>query len=444
MQDHSTPPLVFVDTGTLLTLMLGGDRNQKGNGYAELLPLLVEKGLVRLAITDMVAAEFLGMQAPVYEHDLRGASPRVTAAGVYNEFRFAEQRIALLRRLMDTGHFNIYRTHCGDEYLQRVQQLIQTSPDLLGEDTRSLAPHVPDAIERIRVQLMDTGGPLAGAVRNDRFTDAHGAPETAGFNDRGEISIGDAIKHVQSIEGRDQQVFVLYEGRDVRGRIIQRLATNDVHDPQYHQFNAVDKRYNPNRQSFDHEAAASLGNIRFVTTKAFLGSMMWVGQAMDDVVQRRGAQHQRRFYVVDPHELENREAFDTAYHDVLAHVIDNGLSRRYNRCRDVAIGHRDFEDKSSQGSPDVYLGHVPPEADSWQGFIAACFEGGQRAALESALREFASYRGTEQQRMVEANAQDLLAQVARMTPESAKAFLRDYIGQLKTTQQQLKRSWGKD
>lgn len=58
-------PHVVVDTGTLLTLLLGGESSQSGFSYAKLLCDAQKKGLIHVTIPDMVASEFCGINAPL-------------------------------------------------------------------------------------------------------------------------------------------------------------------------------------------------------------------------------------------------------------------------------------------------------------------------------------------------------------------------------------------
>ena len=64
------PPTVVLETGTLLTLLLGGEKYQSGFAYATLLHDMAKKDLIRLVIPDMVLMEVLGTQSPVYAKDI--------------------------------------------------------------------------------------------------------------------------------------------------------------------------------------------------------------------------------------------------------------------------------------------------------------------------------------------------------------------------------------
>ena len=64
-------PWVVVDTGTLLTLLLGGE-GKHGLGYTPLLAELAKKKLIHLAIPDMVLSEFMGALTPLRRKDFVG------------------------------------------------------------------------------------------------------------------------------------------------------------------------------------------------------------------------------------------------------------------------------------------------------------------------------------------------------------------------------------
>ncbi len=336
------PPVMLVDSSSLLTLLLAGDENQSQYGYARILMALAKRRLIALKTTDMVVAEFLGLQTPIQADMLVANRPQVTAAQVRYGYRFASQRVGMLCDLLRDGSLEIVSTPCGEEYLTRLESLL-AMPENAYLATRK--EPWPPTRAMVVDRLCKPNTKLARAVHAHNLSETLQTPDGPvriavknGCKDRGEISLGDAVRAVQH-DDPDRPIFVLYEGGDVRGRIIQRLqfSAPDMNDPLYHQYGGeLEDRFNPNSKAFDLRSVSGLSGVHFVTSYAFLQALMQASYTLE-VGDRPARTMDRRMYLVHPHEAESTGNSYDSYRSLMQRVGEKGLPRAYNRFRDCSI-----------------------------------------------------------------------------------------------------------
>ncbi|MFZ4125207.1 MAG: hypothetical protein ACOYJ2_03945 [Rickettsiales bacterium] len=491
MQHSSTekPPIIFVDTGTLLTLLLGHheelgyrasfdddchDSDMPPNlGYASLLLALAKQGLVDLRLTDMVVAEFLGLQSPVYADDLKGRHPNLKPEHIPSGFQFRQERLTLLRALLKTGHAEIVPTKAGTEQLDRAHALLQVTK----EEKRSAWDESGDADwlagevdkEALRVHLLDSGSKLTTAMRRHNLMPKPGdinpdyeyllhnaelffpAQLYANYSDRGEMSIADAIHEAQTNEP-DRSRFVLFEGSDVRGRIIQRLIFNKLSDEgrpirhvtqdqkqgekgqtdlekpyieayHYHQVGKPRARYNPNLPTFQSKGETyvdKIGDFNFLTTKSFLHGVMQSAANLKKY-KKAGIENADRFYILAEDETSN---LDGCYEQVIEQVCSNGLPRQYDREHDEHISNV-VESPNGQSQNTEH---------PWQHYV---MQPEYAQQLVVALNSFADYRDQEFERYATHLFEHAVGQASELSPEMMERFLhrlRDGLGQCAAAQ----------
>jgi hypothetical protein len=420
-------PHVLLETGSLLTLLLGGSSRVLGNGYLELIEQLAEQGLVRLDTSDMVVGEFLGICGPVYEQDLRGANPPLTKGQVPVGYALAAQRYETLKQWVDSGLITIHRTRCGDQYLERLHDILEHNPQqqLRGEEW-------PPSTAQIQKKLLRTGSFLAKAVKNNQFTDEHDVNISSGRQDRGEISLADVVGDIQKREGKADPIFVLYEGSDVRGRMLWRFK--EPHDAQLS--SNLPDHYNPTKRresSFNPDRFKNLGNINFLTTKGFLAGMAYAGMVLDD--GQRTAQ-KRTHHIIADNEATSKTAFESAYAGIIARVNEKGLSRKYNIRRDEPISELTMEESPYDFDRKVQR-HEP-----WRRYMGALL-GQQETSgrLCGALEGFAAARDGVIREDANLAFERLLRDSVTLPPKVLLPLLESWIEKLKEAkQEQIKRA----
>jgi len=304
MPQHT--PHVVIDTGTLLTLLLGGE-GKHGLGYAPLLSELAKKKLIHLAIPDMVLAEFMGALTPLRKKDFIGEDKFFTAdRNIPFGFSKANERVAFIKDLLDNDAAEIIRTPCGDESLKRLHLMMLDNPDL----QRVKDKEWPPDIKSLRRRLSSPHSHLYKAVKQNSLVDASGNAVSSGKQDRGELAVADTINILQIKYTRDTPVFALFEGSDVRGRIVQRLLSAPQSEDYQQLHGAVLEKYNPSHAGFDAKAAATLGNINFLSTKAFLAGFM---KAAKELCVASRVNGMSEWYILHPDEAKNNGRLNEGY-----------------------------------------------------------------------------------------------------------------------------------
>ncbi len=393
-------PWVIVDTGTLLSLLLGGEFYQPGYAHAKLLLDCAKKGLIHLVVPDMVAAEFCGAVIPLYASDFQpttslfGAdTPRFKETNIPYGFSYGAERVALLNELVATEHATIVRTPCGDEYLGRLTKLMRYNPDY----KRAKDAVWPPSMEELRIRLMSPHSQLRKAVKDNSLFGEHGIV-SSGKHDRGELAVADAIKEIQHTHGKEEKIFVLFEGQDVRGRIIQRLSSAKGSEP-YHQWHTKEAEpcFNPSSstpEQFDQKNAATLGNINFLSTKGFLAGFANAAKKLCTADRVRGAEE---WYILHPKETEyhpeaasGKRYLDEGYAEIIKNVNEKGLGRAYDKYRDRHITEmlRENEDEHTQISGK-------PQNAPWMKQIGQWLEepeSKETQALREVIKDYVTYR----------------------------------------------------
>jgi len=308
-------PCLFIDTGPLLTLLLS-DADIPGHkdiGMLQLVLDMAKAGLIKVVITDMVLAEFLNSPVPLraenlekyYTRKLRDAEKTeqfhrlnpLEQRMLYREgdrvktYTKALERVHFLKQLAelnDPDKFEVVTTRCGEQYMQ---QAFETANQFIARKNTE--------IERANARIRNTKGngahtgspekPLPTfptfntpkALREWLLTEHKqnaparkqveaviGAIKRQGIrSDTGEISIADALLKFQSQKKRGSiserrkvegyYPIILYESRDVRGHIIQR-----VNEPGEPLTTSIKPKYNPhtpNPKTFNPDTLDALG-----------------------------------------------------------------------------------------------------------------------------------------------------------------------------------------
>ncbi len=477
------PAVMFVDTGTLLTLLLGHHEdvshnqqagetgNQRaGNlpanlGYAALLLSMARKGLVEIKLTDMVVAEFLGLQGPVSDQDIKNG--KLTADHIPNGFQFRQERITLLSELLESKHAQIVPTKAGHEQLERTRLILQS---IIKPKKRAMFCEAGDTSwvegkidsedgkidsEDLRTRLLNSGSKLSSAVRrnglilkpkdmnNSLLQDPNYFVQGqiySNYSDRGEISIADALGTWQK-KNPDQSPIILFEGGDVRGRIIQRMwfnrelesgksiiygastgedklnaTTQNIEAYHYHQVGKPRARFNPNCKTFQTKDIDEdgqnvryidhLGDFNFLTTKSFLhGLVNHVITIRTTPKRGYGSAVNSELYVLSPEEknlspfaasdapqaaIKNQSIMDTIYNGIIQQVQSNGLPRSYHQSHDEAIRNVTHEESACS------VFKAPQVASPWQKALRDIYRNETEVnKLESVLTEFSQYRSQE-------------------------------------------------
>lgn len=405
-------PWVVVDTGTLLTLLLGGE-GKNGYGYAPLLAELSKKKLIHLAIPDMVAAEFMGALAPLRRKDFVGDDKFFDAdKNVPFGFSKARERVSFIKDLLEHDAVEIVRTPCGDEYLQRLQGILVDNP----EYKRVKDKEWPLDIKTLRKRLSSPYSHLYKAVKQNSLVDASGNAASSGKQDRGELAVADTLRILQQKHGKATPTFALFEGSDVRGRIIQRLLSGPE-SAEYHQLHGeVQKKYNPSHAEFDKTAAAALGNINFLSTKAFLAGYM---KAAKDLSIAGRVNGMSEWYILHPDEAKKNGTLNEGYRELMAQVQEHGLGRAYDKYRDRPISDMRPEDEHEY----AMVKQVPQNAP-WMKQVANYLDDSeQREVLRDIIHTFVKKRQKALLKECEESFETIFRNIPKMFPETANALM---------------------
>jgi hypothetical protein len=395
-----TPATVVLEAGSFLTLLLGGKKDQTGYAYLDLLYLLAERRLIKLVIPDVTVMEVLGTQAPVYKEDFLGSPANITQDSVQYGYSHSAERVTFIKSLLQQGHCTIEKTECGNEYLARLHQLSSKN----GFDFNTT--------EAMRRALLQPKHPFAKLVKNNRLLDERGELTSSGKQDRGELAVADTIKHIHAREGWDTRVFALFEGSDVRGRILQRIAS-EPNTAAYHQLsgNVLDK-FNPNNEKFDIQNG-HVGSINFLSTKGFLGGLMYAARELKPSTLTNTTWH-----IIAHDEATSKDAMNTAYQGIIANVNANGLPRTYNRYRDRALG-----DLGNERNHEFFVTEGRIEHAPWREYISFLTKLPQtKIGLREVIHDFIK----EQQKGLLSDSRSKLDAIKRnmqgMNPHSLATF----------------------
>ncbi|MDX1974520.1 MAG: hypothetical protein SFT92_02465 [Rickettsiales bacterium] len=420
MTDPNTIPTVLVDTGTLLTLLLGGESKKYGCGYTKLLETLAKNHIIKLETSDMVIGEFFGVNAPIYAQDLKGRNPLFSADQIQLGYALREERYELIKRWVSEGLLTIHKTKCGNDYLQYLQELLEHNPDVkIASDDKW-----PPGLNDIRKRLLFPRSKLARSIRGNYLLSDDGETTVARLKDRGEISLADIVFETQ---GRKKDInhpmIVLYEGSDVRSRIIWRLHEQD--NPQIQ--DNLPPLYNPNNRDgeFLGEKLSELGNISFLSTKGFIAGLAYAGLQLDNGERKA---EEREHHIVWAEEAQSVADFDLAYQHIIGQVVDKGLSRVWDKRRDEPIGALIPEDQKDDVQA-MLNAHQP-----WKTYLDEILKGRHgaemRQGLQDAIEEFTMQRDSELRKSIALNFQDVLRETRKLPPDVAADMLESWIGDM--------------
>ena len=397
MQLKPAVPTVVVETGTLLTLLLGGKRGWQGYAYAKLLADSAKKGLIKLVTTDIVLGEFMGSVAPLYAEDFTSKPPLFDISKIPKGFAHSKERIEFINDLLNNNALTVLKTPAADEYMDRIVEY--KGPKSLYDDGKDKKkrnkgtavdagnnwPQTPDELRKI---LMQPKHRISKEIRKKESS----LEIASGKRHRGEVSVADAIKELQK-EDESVQIFALFEGNDDRGIIVQRLSNEKDSDD----YNILDGKplpeYNPNSSKFDKENAKSLGNVNLLSTKGFLAGFMYAARELSP--ENDG------WYILEYGEGKNnygkltaKQRFQDAYEKILENVNDNGLNRNYKRYRDQHITQmmKEKEDEFSKinGKPQdaPWLNYIKQVVD----YELGNSNDTKPKVLSCIVRDFVEYR----------------------------------------------------
>lgn len=416
LPETKSKPYVVLETGSFLTLLLGGEKYQSGYAYAQLLHSMASKKLVHLVVPDMVMMEILGVQAPVYEKDLIGESAIITPHNIPKGFSHGAERLKFFQELLQKGVCSIERTECGDEYLNRIQGILVSN----GYREKSQ--------EEMRHDLLKPTGKWVKAVKNSTLKDASGNVTSSGKQDRGELAVADAMSHIHAREGLGTPVFALYEGFDVRARIIQRMLS-EKGSSAYHQLSgdALDE-FNPSSPHFSADIAP-LGTLNFLSTKGFLAGMMHAARYTKN-------HHMKQFNwsIVHPLEAQSTETLNHAYDDIVTNINEKGLSRVYTKYRDVSIS------EISHGNEDAYLAK---RTAPWLEYIATLSQNPQKKlTLNHLVYDYIKYRDTSLLADASTRLEQITQNISKMSAP-ARAILATQLEQMQRHLSQDEKNQGR-
>ncbi len=307
-------PCVFIDTGPLLTLLLS-DADIPGHKDIGMLQLIVDMaraGDIKVVITDMVLAEFLNSPVPLhnqdlqhyYTHKLRRAEKTerfdklntMERRMLYSEgdrvktYSKALERVDFLQQLAelnDANKFEVVHTRCGEQYMnlafqtanafitRRNSEIDQTNAKIRANnghtkgtvEKETLLPAFPvfNTQEEMREWLLQPHKPQSPARK--QVESVIGAIKRQGIrSDTGEISIADALLKFRSKARKNPRKrkevegfypIILYESKDVRGHIIQRI--NKPNAPLSTEIEREFNPHTPNPKTFNAASLDALG-----------------------------------------------------------------------------------------------------------------------------------------------------------------------------------------
>jgi hypothetical protein len=318
-----TRPWLVIDTGTLLTMLLGTEdipTDTTDLGYLPIILDLARSGKVRIAIPDMVVSEFFDSQTPISRDELNESVKR------YNECATTQQKIQVGAAIT---HQHFSKPAERVEFFSKLATINQEIPDTFYMIETPASEHYLAYAEAQKQEAGFGDKKLADLYRKN--TKLYNAARTNGWRkDMGEIAIADTIHHLQVGQGNDNppKIFVLYEGNDVRSRVLQRY-----HHPEDLQRGKAPRAFfNPNMNSFNKfkanedldgkvEDVLAIGDVSFVTTASFFETMMQKAKEYGH-------------FITKSDETDN---IGDAYQSVINSVIANGLSRHYKTVRDFHV-----------------------------------------------------------------------------------------------------------
>lgn len=422
-------PWIVLETGPLLTLLLGGDDSEKGFAYTKLLHDGVRDGLFKLAIPDMVVSEIMNSsKVPLYQEEFSGkGKQQYDIRKVGSAFKKREERIELLKALLRTGNAQIVKTTCGTEFLEHIQSLLPYNKEF----RRKKDTGWPPQLEELR-QWLQSHNSLRKAVRQDGLKNEDGQAVSSGDSDRGEVAVADTIAQLQEQYGKETPIFALYEGHDLRARIIQRLSLDkETADPNdYHQWSgeALD-RFNPNSIHFDRDHASTLGNINFLSTKGFLVGYMLAARDMSS------ERVKKNFYIVSPQEATSRKAMNDAYGEIIENVKKAGLSRHFKKYRD-----RHISETMKKEHEEYALANGKQQNAPWMNYIKDIMKDAEKgASLRKSIKKFQQYRDEALAESANDRVLSGIADIARISPEKALVLIEEWKAELKKSQKSLQR-----
>lgn len=384
------PADIILDTSSLLTLFLSGhdlplpkpkqaDPKQQEwpveFGNANTLLMLLRTGQFRLHIPDMVLAEFFDVWAPVRREDIVPSldAPSLTASDIPLGFTKRNDRIALIKELIDTGNCEIHHTPLGDTFLTQVRSV-------LGEQkiVRNLAVSVADQLKlhsgngksdsSYRDRAKQEVDELLDASGNERLRKKLLHPASAYTkcarrytqrNDAGEIACADVALELMGADKESHpRIFVLGEGHDVRQRFNYRLLhpKDDQRNPAFDAMREV----NPNSSQFNPALFAQFKDSQgrmplcHLSTKGFLAGIV----KLADVCQSFWLDRDRE----RPDGRLSTGSFNMLYSGIIDEVNKNGLPRVYAFWRDRALNEGKFADEGPANPSEVqklqWINHV--------------------------------------------------------------------------------------
>ncbi len=294
-------PHMVIDTSSMLTLLLGNESvpGDKQAGYLGLVQDLAKHGAVIPVFTGAVLAEFLNSPAPLTPQDIFTMDSNGKAVGVkytdenrrHQRFRQGNkseveypkwnQRLEFLKEMYNNGHAKFIQTSTESLYYDAIRgneelaksfdKIAKEHPELkemlhnkthlkeLSNDELKaflLTPH--DARQKFMYQMRSEG------VRKDI----------------GEVSLADAVQTIHDTYGTQTPTFVLYEGNDVRGRLLKRKKhlSDKSHDDTYMAGHGKDATltpdFDPTHSKFNPDHTSALGNTNFLSTLGFVAGLM--------------------------------------------------------------------------------------------------------------------------------------------------------------------------
>lgn len=426
-------PWVIVDTGTLLTLLLGGE-GRTGLGYSPLLLELAEKKLVHLVIPDMVVSEFLGLdKTALYKDDFIGKHAFIDVdKNVPYGFAKPAERVKFIKKMLTNTNAEIMQTACGDEYLSRLQGLMHYNVTLQRRKDRD--KEWPLKIENLRVILADPRNSIYKAVKQDSLIDATGNTVSSGKQDRGELAAADCIRTIQEREGRDAKCFVLFEGSDVRGRVIQRLLSEKGSDDYWQLHGKVRDWYNPNSGSFNRSAAAGLGDINFLSTKAFLAGFMKAAKELSVAERIKGM---ASWYILSPEESKKNWHLNEGYRELMQQVQSHGLGRAYDKYRDRPIADLKREDEDEY----AMVNGTPQNAPWMKQMTQWIADEHDKEVLREIVHQFVNRRQRAMVRECEDSLENIIRIIPKMMPETASMLLISLTEQMGRAATAVREVW---
>ena len=306
-EQRATSKMVM-DTSTLLTLLFGTEvvPGDDTLGYLGLITVLGRQDIIQPVITTSVVGELLNSPIPLRAEDLfdLDANGKATAIkyderhkirSVVNELETKDydkwdQRLNFLKELYNTcaefvetpilekQYFDTLRSN--EDLEKKYQSTVRKNAQLRQQYPATLLECSDETLREFLTSCTSERNAFVKTMVSQRFR-----------QNLGEESIGEYIKTFHnSLENQQETkeflkeknpVFVLYEGNDVRARVIYRsnplneaVYTLGVQDVKKKQEIPIPAEFNPNRQNFDTHNRDHLAGVSFVSTKGFLNGLI--------------------------------------------------------------------------------------------------------------------------------------------------------------------------